>query len=128
MRTEAEVKVAELLVTAKESLRLSVAFLSRLDGTTQHLEVVESSVPFLFREKATQRQATSLCQALMCSDANASFKLGGLTTKARNRTTASAIIESRSLIAEATATSKPGSATGGTTRRASNCKMTLRSR
>ena len=63
-RTEAEAKVAELLVTAKQSLRLSVAFLSRLDGTTQHLEVVESSVPFLFREKATQRQATSLCQAI----------------------------------------------------------------
>jgi hypothetical protein len=39
-RSEAEQQVAELLRTAKESLRLSVAFLSRLDGTTQHLEVV----------------------------------------------------------------------------------------
>jgi EAL domain-containing protein (putative c-di-GMP-specific phosphodiesterase class I) len=64
-RSEAEQQVAELLRTAKESLRLSVAFLSRLDGTTQHLEVVESSVPFLFREGVTQPQRTTLCQAIL---------------------------------------------------------------
>ena len=64
-RTEAEQQVADLLRTAKSSLGLSVAFLSRLDGTTQHLEVVESSVPFLFKEKVTQRQETSLCQAIL---------------------------------------------------------------
>ena len=64
-RTDAEQQIAELLVTAKKSLRLSVAFLSRLDGTTQHLEVVESSIPILFQEKVTQRQETSLCQAIL---------------------------------------------------------------
>jgi GAF domain-containing protein len=42
-----------------------VAFLSRLDGETQHLEVVESSVPFLFKEGATQRQETTFCQAVL---------------------------------------------------------------
>ena len=57
--------MADLLVTAKESLQLSVAFLSRLDGETQHLEVVESSVPFLFKEGVTQRLETSLCQAIL---------------------------------------------------------------
>jgi EAL domain-containing protein (putative c-di-GMP-specific phosphodiesterase class I) len=64
-RSEADEQVADLLRTAKNSLRLSVAFLSRLDGLTQHLEVVESSVPFLFREGATQRQSTTLCQAIL---------------------------------------------------------------
>jgi EAL domain-containing protein (putative c-di-GMP-specific phosphodiesterase class I) len=64
-RSDVNKQVAELLVTAKESLHLSVAFLSRLDGTLQHLEVVESSVPFLFREGVTQPQATTLCQAIL---------------------------------------------------------------
>jgi EAL domain-containing protein (putative c-di-GMP-specific phosphodiesterase class I) len=64
-RTDAEQKVADLLVIAKESLHLSVAFLSRLDGTTQHLEVVESSVPFLFQEGNQQKQETTLCQAIL---------------------------------------------------------------
>ena len=45
-RSDAEEQIADLLQTARKSLRLSVAFLSRLDGTTQHLEVVETSVPF----------------------------------------------------------------------------------
>jgi EAL domain-containing protein (putative c-di-GMP-specific phosphodiesterase class I) len=67
-RSAADEQVADLLRTAKTSLRLSVAFLSRLDGTTQHLEVVESSVPFLFPEGATQRQETSLCQAVLDGD------------------------------------------------------------
>jgi len=64
-RTDAEQQIAELLRTAKKSLHLSVAFLSRLDGTTQHLEVVESSVPFLFQEGVTQVQETTLCQAIL---------------------------------------------------------------
>jgi len=64
-RTSAQDQVAELLQTAKESLGLSVAFLSRLDGTTQFLEVVDSSVPFLFKEGATQRQETTFCQAIL---------------------------------------------------------------
>lgn len=64
-RSDTDQKVAELLRTAKESLQLSVAFLSRLDGATQHLEVVESSVPFLFQEGNQQRQETTLCQAIL---------------------------------------------------------------
>lgn len=64
-RTDAERQVADLLLTAKKSLHLSVAFLTRMDGTTQHLEVVESSVPFLFKEGVTQRQDTTLCQAIV---------------------------------------------------------------
>lgn len=64
-RSDAEQQVAELLRTAKESLQLSVAFLSRLDGTTQHMEVVESSVPFLFQEGNQQRQEATFCQAIL---------------------------------------------------------------
>jgi EAL domain-containing protein (putative c-di-GMP-specific phosphodiesterase class I) len=63
-RSEADLKVAELLRTAKESLGLSLTFLSRLDGQTQHLEVVESSIP-IFRDGQTQPQATSFCQAIL---------------------------------------------------------------
>jgi EAL domain-containing protein (putative c-di-GMP-specific phosphodiesterase class I) len=64
-RSEAEQQVADLLRTARKSLRLSTAFLSRLDGTTQHLEVVESSVPFLFQEGYRQQQDLTLCQAVL---------------------------------------------------------------
>ena len=64
-RTSTQEQVADLLKTAKESLGLSVAFLSRMDGVTQHLEVVESSVPFLFKEGTTQRQETTFCQAIL---------------------------------------------------------------
>jgi len=64
-RSAAEQQIAELLQTARASLRLSVAFLSRLDGTTQHLEVVESSLPLIFRDGITQKQETSFCQAIL---------------------------------------------------------------
>ena len=64
-RTDAEQQIADLLQTARRSLRLSVAFLSRLDGTTQHLEVVETSVPFLFQEGYQQKQEVTLCQAIL---------------------------------------------------------------
>jgi len=64
-RTAAEQQIAELLQTARASLRLSVAFLSRLDGVTQHLEVVESSMPLIFRDGITQKQETSFCQAIL---------------------------------------------------------------
>ncbi|UOY00426.1 sensor domain-containing phosphodiesterase [Blastococcus sp. PRF04-17] len=64
-RTDAEQQIADLLHTARKSLRLSVAFLSRLDGTTQHLEVVDSAIPVLFSDGMTQRQETSFCQAII---------------------------------------------------------------
>lgn len=63
-RSDTDLKIAELLRTAKDSLGLSLTFLSRLDGTVQHLEVVESSIPF-FHDGQTQPQATSLCQAIL---------------------------------------------------------------
>jgi len=63
-RSDTDLKVAELLRTAKSSLGLSLTFLSRLDGEVQHLEVVESSIPF-FHDGQTQTQATSLCQAIL---------------------------------------------------------------
>ena len=63
-RSDTEEKIAELLRTAKNSLGLSLTFLSRLDGQVQHLEVVESSVPF-FHDGQSQPQATSLCQAIL---------------------------------------------------------------
>jgi EAL domain-containing protein (putative c-di-GMP-specific phosphodiesterase class I) len=63
-RSDADEQVAELLRTAKSALQLSVSFLTRMDGENQHLEVVESSVPFLFQEGNVQRQDTSLCQAI----------------------------------------------------------------
>jgi len=47
-RSAADEQVAQLLRTAKDALQLSVSFLSRMDGVDQHLEVVESSIPFLF--------------------------------------------------------------------------------
>ena len=64
-RSDAEQQIADLLHTARKSLRLSVAFLSRLDGTTQHLEVVDTSAPFLFQEGYQQKQEVTLCQAIL---------------------------------------------------------------
>ncbi|SFT91733.1 EAL domain, c-di-GMP-specific phosphodiesterase class I (or its enzymatically inactive variant) [Geodermatophilus amargosae] len=64
-RTEAEQQIAELLRTARKSLHMSVAFLSRMDGTTQHLEVVDTRVPLLVQEKKRQVQETSFCQAVL---------------------------------------------------------------
>jgi EAL domain-containing protein (putative c-di-GMP-specific phosphodiesterase class I) len=63
-RSEVDEQVAELLRVAKRSLGLSLTYVSRLDGTTQHLEVVESSIP-LFRDGQTQPQQTSFCQAIL---------------------------------------------------------------
>ncbi|MGY1747567.1 sensor domain-containing phosphodiesterase [Blastococcus sp. SYSU D00695] len=66
-RTAAEQQVAELLRTARQSLGMSVAFLSRMDGTTQHLEVVEAAAParVLVHEGARVVQETSFCQAIL---------------------------------------------------------------
>jgi EAL domain-containing protein (putative c-di-GMP-specific phosphodiesterase class I) len=66
-RSATQEQIAELLNTARESLQLSVAFLSRLDGTTQHLEVVEGSKPagVLFPEGWRVKQETSFCQGML---------------------------------------------------------------
>jgi EAL domain-containing protein (putative c-di-GMP-specific phosphodiesterase class I) len=67
-RSDTERQIADLLQTARRSLGLSVAFFSRLDGTTQHLEVVESSLPLVFRDGLSQPQDTSFCQAVLDGD------------------------------------------------------------
>ncbi|MEU2347837.1 EAL domain-containing protein [Modestobacter sp. NPDC049651] len=64
-RSEAEQQIAGLLQTARQSLGLSVAFFSRMDGTTQHLEVVESAYPVVFHDGQSQPQDTSFCQAVI---------------------------------------------------------------
>ncbi len=64
-RSETAQQVAELLRTAREALGLSLAFMTRMDGTTQHLEVVDSPLPWVFRDGNTRRQETSFCQAIM---------------------------------------------------------------
>ena len=64
-RSEAEQQVADLLLTARKALGLSLAFMTRMDGSTQHLEVVDSSLPWVFRDGTTQAQETSFCQAIM---------------------------------------------------------------
>ena len=64
-RTDAEQQIADLLRTARTSLHMSVAFLSRMDGTTQHLEVVDTRVPVLVQEKARVARDTSFCQAVL---------------------------------------------------------------
>ncbi|SNS75642.1 EAL domain, c-di-GMP-specific phosphodiesterase class I (or its enzymatically inactive variant) [Geodermatophilus saharensis] len=67
-RTDAEQQVADLLRTARKSLHMSVAFLSRMDGTTQHLEVVDSRIPIPMVEGATRPQDTTFCQAILDGD------------------------------------------------------------
>ncbi|AEV86488.1 diguanylate phosphsdiesterase [Actinoplanes sp. SE50] len=61
-RSETAHQVADLLRTAREALGMSVAFLSRMEGPVQHLEVVESDLPL--HDGMTQVRATSLCQAI----------------------------------------------------------------
>jgi EAL domain-containing protein (putative c-di-GMP-specific phosphodiesterase class I) len=58
-------QIADLLRAAKGSLGLGLAFLSRMDGLTQHLEVVESASPALLSDGSRQPQETSFCQAIM---------------------------------------------------------------
>ncbi len=67
-RTDAEQQIADLLRTARKSLQMSVAFLSRMDGTTQTFEVVDSRVPVLFKDGTTARQDTSFCQKILDGD------------------------------------------------------------
>lgn len=64
-RSDAEERIGDLLRTARSSLGLGLSFLTRMDGTTQTLEVVESALPMFFKDGNTQPQATSLCQAIL---------------------------------------------------------------
>jgi EAL domain-containing protein (putative c-di-GMP-specific phosphodiesterase class I) len=64
-RSEAAGQVAELLHTARKSLGMDLTFLSRMDGTTQHLEVVDSTLPYAALEGTTHPQETTFCQAIL---------------------------------------------------------------
>ncbi|MEV6596222.1 EAL domain-containing protein [Actinoplanes sp. NPDC051346] len=64
-RTEAAEQLADLLRTARQSLGLGSAFLTRMDGTTQHLEAVDSTIPDMFSVGMAQPQESSFCQAIM---------------------------------------------------------------
>jgi EAL domain-containing protein (putative c-di-GMP-specific phosphodiesterase class I) len=57
-------QVSGLLHTARNSLGLSVAFLTRMDGVTQHVEVVDAAEPFL-PEGASIPQASGFCQHIL---------------------------------------------------------------
>ncbi|MDO8121788.1 EAL domain-containing protein [Isoptericola sp. b490] len=65
MSTYAEEQVRGLLRTAKRALGLSVTFLTRMDGVTQTLEQVDSTVPLLFPQGARLTQDTTFCQAIL---------------------------------------------------------------
>ncbi len=67
-RSSEQEQIADLLLTARSALGLSVTFLTRMDGVTQHLEVVEGAgplMPLLFQEGYQQRQDRTLCQAIL---------------------------------------------------------------
>lgn len=64
-RTPEQEQVAELLRTARSALGLTMTFLSRLDGDTQYLEVVEGGIPFVTRDGVTQKRETSFCQLIL---------------------------------------------------------------
>jgi EAL domain-containing protein (putative c-di-GMP-specific phosphodiesterase class I) len=64
-RSDSERQVADLLQTARKSLGMSVAFLSRMDGTTQTLEVVDSSIPFVFHDGIELAQENTFCDHVL---------------------------------------------------------------
>jgi EAL domain-containing protein (putative c-di-GMP-specific phosphodiesterase class I) len=57
-------QLGDLLRRARDTLGMPVAYLTRMDGTTQSLEQVDSSIPFLFQEGYSQPQDQTLCDAI----------------------------------------------------------------
>lgn len=64
-RTPEQEQVADLLRTARSALGLTMTFLSRFEGDTQYLEVVEGGIPFVTRDGVRQKRETSLCQLIL---------------------------------------------------------------
>lgn len=62
-RSIAQQQLFELVHHARTALSMPVAFLSRLDEDLQTLEVVDTAIPFLFKEGYQQRRDLTLCQA-----------------------------------------------------------------
>ncbi|OJF16249.1 sensor domain-containing phosphodiesterase [Couchioplanes caeruleus] len=64
-RTEATQQLTDLLRTARQSLGLGCAFLTRLDGTHQTLELVDSTNPDSLRAGMSNPRENSFCQAIL---------------------------------------------------------------
>src|SRR5919202_2464273 len=62
---EVAAQLSQLLHRARAVMEMPVAFISRLEGTTQTLEHVDSGLPLLFREGYQAPRATSLCQRIL---------------------------------------------------------------
>jgi hypothetical protein len=62
---EVAAQLSQLLHRARAVMEMPVAFITRMDGTTQTLEHVDSGLPLLFREGYQAPRATSLCQRIL---------------------------------------------------------------
>ena len=62
---EVATQLSQLLHRARAVMEMPVAFIARMDGTTQTLEHVDSGLPLLFREGYQAPRATSLCQWIL---------------------------------------------------------------
>lgn len=65
LHTEEAQQVAALLRTAREALGLSLAFMTRLDDSHLHLEVLDSAVPLPIPDDARLPRQETLCQKIM---------------------------------------------------------------
>ncbi|MDI6104348.1 EAL domain-containing protein [Actinoplanes sp. NEAU-A12] len=65
LHTEEAQQVAALLRTAREALGLSLAFMTRMDDTHLHLEVLDSAVPLPVPGDAKLPRRETLCQKIM---------------------------------------------------------------
>jgi EAL domain-containing protein (putative c-di-GMP-specific phosphodiesterase class I) len=62
---EVAAQLSQLLHRARAVMEMPVAFISRLEGTTQTLQHVDSALPLLFREGYQAPRATSVCQRIL---------------------------------------------------------------
>jgi EAL domain-containing protein (putative c-di-GMP-specific phosphodiesterase class I) len=58
-------QLSQLLHRARTVMEMPVAFITRMDGTTQTLEHVDSALPLLFQEGHRAPQADTLCQHIL---------------------------------------------------------------
>ncbi len=65
-RFETDQQISDLLNTARDSLKVSIAFLSRLDGQRQHLEVVETRLPLMWDGMSVEQEGS--CQTILDGD------------------------------------------------------------
>ncbi|MFI5908565.1 GAF domain-containing protein [Dactylosporangium sp. NPDC051541] len=66
IRDEPAARVALLLRRVRRTLGVSLAFITRMDGTTQHIEVVEPRLPPLLRDnRLAFPDETTICRAIL---------------------------------------------------------------